>query len=97
MNKNESEFKKVYVAKIANLQAAITCNHKKGIDPKNPASKKAWEKFEQSLENKKEKIKQLRMELKEKKWKTELQKLKKGTKSGKVGIPIKTSEGDQGL
>jgi len=69
VNKNENEFKKVYVAKIANLQAAITCNHKKGIDPKNPASKKAWEKFEQSLENKKEKIKQLQLELKEKKWK----------------------------
>src|SRR4029079_11862602 len=70
LNKNESEFKKIYVGKIANLQAAITCNHKKGIDPKNPASKKSWEKFEQSVTNKKEKIKQIKLELKEKMWKT---------------------------
>lgn len=89
VNKNESEFKKVYVAKIANLQAAITCNHKKGIDPKNPASKKAWEKFEQSLENKKEKIKQLRMELKEKKWKTELQKLRKEQRVDKLEFQLR--------
>ena len=89
VNKNESEFKKVYVAKIANLQAAITCNHKKGIDPKNPASKKAWEKFEQSLENKKDKIKQLRMELKEKKWKTELQKLRKEQRIEKLEFQLK--------
>ena len=89
VNKNESEFRKVYVAKIANLQAAITCNHKKGIDPKNPASKKAWEKFEQSLENKKEKIKQLRMELKEKKWKTELQKLRKEQRVEKLEFQIR--------
>ena len=89
VNKNESEFKKVYVAKIANLRAAITCNHKKGIDPKNPASKKAWEKFEQSLENKKDKIKQLRMELKEKKWKTELQKLRKEQRIEKLEFQLK--------
>ena len=89
VNKNENEFKKVYVAKIANLQAAITCNHKKGIDPKNPASKKAWEKFEQSLENKKEKIKQLRMELKEKKWKTELQKLRKEQRVQKLEFQLR--------
>jgi DNA topoisomerase-1 len=89
VNKNESEFKKVYVAKIANLQAAITCNHKKGIDPKNPASKKAWEKFEQSLENKKDKINQLRMELKEKKWKTELQKLRKEQRIEKLEFQLK--------
>ena len=89
VNKNESEFKKVYVAKIANLQAAITCNHKKGIDPKNPASKKAWEKFEQSLENKKEKIKQLQMELKEKKWKTELQKLRKEQRVQKLEFQLR--------
>lgn len=89
VNKNENEFKKVYVAKIANLQAAITCNHKKGIDPKNPASKKAWEKFEQSLENKKEKIKQLQMELKKKKWKTELQKLRKEQRVQKLEFQLR--------
>ncbi|MDW0141720.1 MAG: DNA topoisomerase I [Nitrososphaeraceae archaeon] len=92
VSKNESEFKKIYVAKIANLEAAITCNHKKGIDPKNPASKKSWEKFEQSLANKKEKIKQLKLELKEKKWKTELQKLKKEQRIEKLEFQIRLQQ-----
>jgi len=92
VNKNESEFKKVYIAKIANLQAAITCNHKKGIDPKNPASKKSWEKFEQSLANKKEKIKQIELESKEKKWKTELQKLKKGQRLEKLEFQLRLQQ-----
>lgn len=92
VNKNESEFKKVYVAKIANLEAAITCNHKKGIDPKNPASKKSWEKFEQSVANKREKIKQLKLELKEKKWKTELQKLKKEQRLEKLEFQLRLQQ-----
>jgi DNA topoisomerase I len=92
VNKNESEFKKVYIAKIANLEAAITCNHKKGIDPKNPASKKSWEKFEQSVANKKEKIKQIELELKERKWKTELQKLKKGQRLEKLEFQLRLQQ-----
>ncbi len=92
VNKNDSEFKKVYVAKIANLQAAITCNHKKGIDPRNPASKKSWEKFEESIANKKEKIKQLKSELKEKKWKTELQKMKKEQRLEKLEFQIRLQQ-----
>ena len=92
VNKNESEFKKVYVAKIANLEAAITCNHKKGIDPRNPASKKSWEKFEQSIANKKEKIRQLKLELKEKKWKTELQKLKKEQRLEKLEFQLRLQQ-----
>jgi len=92
VNKNESEFKKVYIAKIANLQAAITCNHKKGIDPKNPASKKSWEKFEQSVANKKEKIKQIEIELKDKKWKTELQKLKKEQRLEKLEFQLQLQQ-----
>ncbi len=92
VNKNESEFKKVYVAKIANLQAAITCNHKKGIDPKNPASKKSWEKFEQSVTNKKEKIKQIEIELKDKKWKTEIQKLKKEQRLEKLEFQLRLQQ-----
>jgi DNA topoisomerase I len=92
INRYESEFKKVYIAKIANLQAAITCNHKKGIDPKNPASKKSWEKFEQSVANKKEKIKQIELELKEKKWKTELQKLKKGQRLEKLEFQLRLQQ-----
>ena len=49
VNKNVNEARKVYVAKMANLQAAMTCNHKKGIDPNNPAAKKSLEKFEDSV------------------------------------------------
>ena len=92
VNKNESEFKKAYIAKIANLQAAITCNHKKGIDPKNPASKKSWEKFEQSVANKKEKIKQIEIELKDKKWKTEIQKLKKEQRLEKLEFQLRLQQ-----
>ena len=92
LNKNESEFKKIYVAKIANLEAAITCNHKKGIDPKNPASKKSWEKFEQSVANKKEKIKQIKLELKEKMWKTEIQKFKKEQRLEKLEFQLRLQQ-----
>ncbi len=92
VNKNENEFKKVYVAKIANLQAAITCNHKKGIDPRNPASKKSWEKFEQSIANKKEKIKKLKSELKQKEWKTEPQKMKKEQRLEKLEFQIRLQQ-----
>jgi len=92
LNKNESEFKKIYVAKIANLQAAITCNHKKGIDPKNPASKKSWEKFEQSVTNKKEKIKQIKLELKDKMWKTEIQKFKKEQRLEKLEFQLRLQQ-----
>ena len=92
LNKNESEFKKIYVAKIANLEAAITCNHKKGIDPKNPASKKSLEKFEQSVANKKEKIKQINLELKEKIWKTEIQKFKKEQRLEKLEFQLRLQQ-----
>lgn len=40
VDRNSQESDKVYVAKSANLKAAIECNHKKGVDPKNPAAKK---------------------------------------------------------
>ena len=39
---------------MANLKAAITCNHKKAVDPKNPAAKKAIEKFEESVAKRKQ-------------------------------------------
>jgi DNA topoisomerase-1 len=74
LNKNSSEVEKIYVMKMANLKAAITCNHKKGIDPKNPASRKALEKFEEALRNKEESIKRIRSDIAAKKWKTEIQK-----------------------
>jgi DNA topoisomerase-1 len=73
---NSSESKKIYAAKYANLQAAITCNHKKGIDQKNPASRVAFEKYEQSIVNKTSAIQSLKDEILSKKWKTEKQKIK---------------------
>src|SRR5919199_361251 len=73
VDKNSPEVQKIYVAKKANLEAAITCNHKKGIDPKNPAAKKAAEKFEESITNKKEAMANLKDEIAAKNWKTELQ------------------------
>jgi DNA topoisomerase I len=74
VTKNSSETEKIYAVKIANLKAAITCNHKKGIDPKNPASLKALEKFKESIMKKEETIKRLRSDLVEGRWKTETQK-----------------------
>ena len=70
---SSSEAHKVYIARKANLEAAIKCNHKKGVDPKNPAAKKAIEKFEESIAKKKEAIVKLKEDIVAKKWKTELQ------------------------
>ena len=74
LNKNSPEAHKIYAAKKANLEAAITCNHKKGIDPRNPAARKALEKFEESITKKKEAIAKLKADIAAKNWKTELQK-----------------------
>ena len=68
-----SEAQKIYAARKANLEAAIKCNHKKGVDPKNPAARKAIEKFEESIVKKKQAIGQLMADIASKKWKTELQ------------------------
>jgi DNA topoisomerase-1 len=71
VDKNSPEAQKIYAAKKANLEAAITCNHKKGIDPKNPAARKAMEKFEESITKKNEAIARLRAEIGAKNWNTE--------------------------
>lgn len=73
VDKDSLEAQKIYAAKKANLVAAITCNHKKGIDPKNPAARKALEKFEESIAKKKEAIANLKADIAAKNWKTELQ------------------------
>jgi DNA topoisomerase I len=73
VDKNSLEAEKIYAAKKANLEAAITCNHKKGIDPKNPAARKALEKFEESIRKKKDAIAKLKADFAAKNWKTELQ------------------------
>jgi DNA topoisomerase I len=74
VEKNSPEAQKIYAAKKANLEAAITCNHKKGIDPKNPAARKTLEKFEESITKKKKAISKLKAYIAAKNWKTELQK-----------------------
>ena len=73
IDKMSSEAEKIYAVKIANLNAAITCNHKKGIDPKNPASVKAIQKFNESVAKKEETIEKLRSELDSDRSKTESQ------------------------
>lgn len=89
VNRNSSQAEKIYVAKIANLNAAITCNHKKGIDPRNPASKKTLERFEESTKRKQEMIEKLRNEIAAKKWKTEVQKKKLEERLNKVEMQLK--------
>ena len=74
VDKTSLEAQKIYAAKKANLEAAITCNHKKGIDPKNPAARKALENFEESIIKKRQAITQLKADLAAKNWKTEIQK-----------------------
>ncbi len=74
VNRNSSESEKIYAAKVANLKAAITCNHKKGIDPKNPLSVKALDRFNNTVKKKEETIQRLRSDLAEGRTRTELQK-----------------------
>ncbi|MDQ3872182.1 MAG: DNA topoisomerase I [Thermoproteota archaeon] len=73
VDKYSLEPQKIYAGKKANLEAAIRCNHKKGIDPKNPASKKALEKFEESVAKKKEAIAKLKDDIAARRWKTAVQ------------------------
>jgi DNA topoisomerase-1 len=89
VNKNSSQAQKIYVARMANLKAAITCNHKKGIDARNPVSKKALEKFEESINKKQEIIEELRTRIAEKSWKTEIQKKRLEERLEKVEMHLK--------
>lgn len=89
VNKESSDPKKIYVAKIANLKAAIACNHKKGIDPNNPASKKALEKFAESVAKKEEAIEKIRNDILSNKWKTQKQKEKLVSRMEKIEYQLK--------
>jgi len=89
VNKKSSDPIKIYVAKIANLKAAIACNHKKGIDPNNPASKKALEKFTESVTKKEEAIEKIRNDILSNKWKTEKQKEKLISRMEKIQYQLK--------
>jgi DNA topoisomerase I len=89
VNTHSSEPKKIYVAKIANLKAAIACNHKKGIDPNNPASKKALEKFAESITKKEDAIEKIRNDILSNKWKTEKQKERLRYRMEKIQYQLK--------
>ena len=84
-----SEFEKLYVAKYANLQAAITCNHKKGVDPKNPTSVRAIEKYEDSMNKKIELINNLKAHLRAKDGKTDKQRMRLAERVQKIEFQVK--------
>jgi DNA topoisomerase-1 len=73
VDKKSSVMEKIYVAKKANLIAAVTCNHKKGIDTNNPASRKAFERFQISVQKKEDDIKKIKNYVDSHNWKTDLQ------------------------
>jgi DNA topoisomerase I len=73
VHNTSSEMEKIYVAKTANLIAAVTCNHKKGIDINNPTSKKAFERFQNSVQKKEEAIRKIKNDIDSHNWKTDLQ------------------------
>ena len=89
VDKNSPEAQKIYAAKKANLEAAITCNHKKGIDPKNPAARKALENFEESIIKKRQAITQLKADLAAKNWKTEIQKKRLEERIEKLQVQLR--------
>jgi len=92
VDKDSQEPDKIYVAKSANLKAAIECNHKKGVDPKNPAAKKAAEKFEEAVAKRKEAIASLKKEIAEKNWKTELQEKRLKERLAKMEMQLKLQQ-----
>src|SRR5918994_1237832 len=92
VNKNSSEAEKIYAVKVANLKAAITCNHKKGIDKNNPASVKALEKFSESVRKKQDTIKNLRKELGEGRWKTAIQKKRIEDRIERIEMQLKVQK-----
>jgi DNA topoisomerase I len=89
IDKSSSQAQKIYVAKMANLKSAITCNHKKGIDPRNPASKKSLEQFEESIKKKQETIEELKTAIAEKKWKKEIQRRRMEERIERVEMQLK--------
>ncbi|HEX2614551.1 MAG TPA: DNA topoisomerase I [Nitrososphaera sp.] len=92
VEKSSSEAQKVYVARMANLKAAITCNHKKGVDPKNPAAKKAIEKFEESIASKKQAISDIKQQIAARNWKTELQEQRLKERLEKMEVQMKLQQ-----
>ncbi len=89
---SSSEARKIYAARRANLEAAVKCNHKKGVDPKNPAAKKALEKFEETIAKKKEAVQQLNADIAARKWKTKLQEQRLKERLEKMEVQLKLQQ-----
>ena len=89
VDKHSSQALKIYAAKTANLKAAITCNHKKGVDLKNPASIRALEKFDESIKKKQEMIRKLNDDIATSNWKTELHKKRLEDRIEKIQMQLK--------
>src|SRR5919109_4479140 len=89
VDKHSSQALKIYAAKTANLKAAITCNHKKGVDLKNPASIRALEKFDESTKKKQEMIRKLNDDIAASNWKTELHKKRLEDRIEKIQMQLK--------
>jgi DNA topoisomerase-1 len=92
VDRTSDESDKVYVAKSANLKAAIACNHKKGVDPKNPAARKAMEKFEEAVAKKKQAISELEKQVAQKAWKTETQEMRLKERLAKMKVQLKLQQ-----
>jgi DNA topoisomerase-1 len=92
VDKNADESDKIYVAKSANLKAAIECNHKKGVDPKNPAAKKAMEKFEETVAKRKQVIAELEKQVAARNWKTEIQEKRLKERLAKLKVQLKLQQ-----
>ncbi|MGI0018939.1 MAG: DNA topoisomerase I [Nitrososphaera sp.] len=92
VDRNSTESEKVYVAKAANLKAAIECNHKKGVDPKNPAARKAAEKFEEAVANRKQAIAGVEKEVAQRNWKTEAQEKRLKERLEKLKVQLKLQQ-----
>jgi DNA topoisomerase I len=92
VDKTSTESQKIYVARMANLKAAITCNHKKGVDPKNPAAKKAIEKFEESVAKRKQGIELVKADIAAKKWKTEIQEKRLKERLDRLQVQLKLQQ-----
>lgn len=92
VDKSSSDWQKIYVARTANLMAAITCNHKKGVDPKNPAAKKSVEKFEEAVAKKKQAIENIKADIAARKWKTELQEKRLKERLEKLEVQLKLQQ-----
>lgn len=94
VGQKNSEFEKKYVATMANLEAAATCNHKRKL-PKN---------WEVSLEKKKERVKELEKKLQEIKGKPkskvrarQIKKLNERIREAKLRVELASSTKDYNL